>query len=263
MKFLPIIFSVGVLAAETLVRGQQRPAVNPILNALTSHGCYKSKASLKDPGGYEGEKVSSGLCGDVICNKTNSTVLGLRGTTCYCGFEYPPKEDLVEDKFCNYACQGYPFEACGSVDGVYYSIFNTGVKVDVDSAEPVASTSSKGASSPTSDASTGDEGNKEGDKKSTNVGGIVGGVVVGVVIAAAAIGGVFFYLRRKRNKEIEEEHRRNAAVNSFIGHKPPSSSGGLSITDARLDPVMQRRMSDGSIADNHDYSRKILRVTNA
>lgn len=89
----------------------------------------------------------------------------------------------------------------------------------------------------------------------------MGGVVVAVVAVAGAIGGVFFYLRRKRNKEIEEEHRRNAAVNSFIGHKPPGSSGGLSITDARLDPVMaQRRLSDGSIADNHDYSRKILRV---
>jgi hypothetical protein len=66
-------------------------------------------------------------------------------------------------------------------------------------------------------------------------------------------------MRRKRNKEIEEEHRRNAAVNAFIG-KAPGSSGG-SITDARLDPVMaHRRMSDGSIADNQDYSRKILRV---
>lgn len=173
MKFLLILFSTGVLAAETLVRGQQKPAVNPILNALTSHGCYKSKASLKDPGNYNGQGVTSGMCHEEVCNKLNATVLGLRGTTCYCGFEYPPKEDLVEDKFCNYACNGYPFEACmfgiplkrkvgtlrtqanvswigGSVDGVYYSIFNTGVKVDVDSAEPVASTSSKGTSSPTS-----------------------------------------------------------------------------------------------------------------
>ena len=68
-------------------------------------------------------------------------------------------------------------------------------------------------------------------------------------------------MRRKRNAEIEEEHRRNAAVNAFIsGGKPPGSSGGLSMSDSRLDPVMNRRMSDGSIADNQDYSRRILRV---
>lgn len=67
-------------------------------------------------------------------------------------------------------------------------------------------------------------------------------------------------MRRKRNQEIEEEHRRNAAVNAFIG-KPPRSSGGTSTTDSRMDPVMaHRRMSDGSIADNQDYSRRILRV---
>jgi cell wall integrity and stress response component len=31
--------------------------------------------------------------------------------------------------------------------------------------------------------------------------------------------------------------------------------------DTRLDPVMaQRRLSSGSIADNQDYSRRILRV---
>jgi cell wall integrity and stress response component len=71
-------------------------------------------------------------------------------------------------------------------------------------------------------------------------------------------------MKRRRNEEIEEEHRRNAAVNAFIGGggKPPSSSGGLSMSDSRLDPVMaNRRMSDGSIADNQDYSRRILRVS--
>ncbi|EEY16991.1 conserved hypothetical protein [Verticillium alfalfae VaMs.102] len=82
---------------------------------------------------------------------------------------------------------------------------------------------------------------------------------------AAIAGAIFWWVRRKRNSEIEEEHRRNAAVNSFIaGAKPPSSSGGISMTDSRMDPgFAHRRMSDGSIADNQDYSRKILRVTNA
>ncbi len=94
-----------------------------------------------------------------------------------------------------------------------------------------------------------------------NTAGIAAGVVVAVVVVGAIVGGVFFYMRRRRNHEIEEEHRRNAAVSSFInGGHPPSSSSSHS--DSRLDPVMaQRRMSDGSIADNQDYSRKILRVS--
>lgn len=92
--------------------------------------------------------------------------------------------------------------------------------------------------------------------------GIVAGVVVGVVVVAAILGGIFFYMRMKRNREIEEDHRRNAAVNAFMGGKPPGSSGGYSMeADTRLDPVMaQRRLSSGSIADNQDYSRRILRV---
>lgn len=70
-------------------------------------------------------------------------------------------------------------------------------------------------------------------------------------------------MRARKRREIEEEHRRNAAVSSFIGGgKPPQSSGGSSFTDTRLDPAVmaQRRQSDGSIADNQDYSRRILKV---
>lgn len=92
------------------------------------------------------------------------------------------------------------------------------------------------------------------------MGGIVAGVVVGVVVLLAIAGALVFWHRRRRNQEIEEEHRRNAAVNAFM--KPPGSSGGYSVeNDSRMDPVMaQRRLSSGSIADNEDYSRRILRV---
>jgi len=76
------------------------------------------------------------------------------------------------------------------------------------------------------------------------------------------------FIRNKKRREVEDEYRRNAAVSNFItgGGKPPTSSGGdSSFTDTRLDPttMAQRRMSDGSIADNQDYSRRILKVTNA
>lgn len=152
----------------------------------------------------------------------------------------------------------------------FWSVYNTGLDVNVENAEayknppktstsstsgPVATVTKPGATVPTETPSDTPE------KGGTNVGAIAGGVVVGVVVVAAAVIGMFVYMRRKRNREIEEEHRRNAAVNSFISGKAPSSSGGMSMTDSRLDPVLaHRRMSDGSIADNQDYSRKILRV---
>lgn len=113
-----------------------------------------------------------------------------------------------------------------------------------------------------SDTPTASSDTKENEGGSTNTVGIAVGVVVGLLVVGAIGGAVFFVFRRKRNAEIEEEHRRNAAVNAFIaGGKPPSSSGGLSLSDQRLDPVIaHRRQSDGSIADNEDYSRRILRV---
>lgn len=59
---------------------------------------------------------------------------------------------------------------------------------------------------------------------------------------------------------MEEEYRRQAAVNSFVsGGKLHTSNS--SMTDSRLDPeFMARRQSNGSIADNEDYSRRILKV---
>jgi len=73
--------------------------------------------------------------------------------------------------------------------------------------------------------------------------------------------GAWLFLRHRRRREIEEEHRRAAAVSEFVkGGRSPNS--GSSINDTRLDPEVlgQRRFSDGSIADNEDYSRRILKV---
>jgi cell wall integrity and stress response component len=87
--------------------------------------------------------------------------------------------------------------------------------------------------------------------------GIAAGVVVGIIVVGAIVGGVWFYLRGRKRRALEQEYRRNATINSFA--KPGSAS---SISDSRLEPsvMMQRRMSDGSIADNQDYSRRILKV---
>jgi cell wall integrity and stress response component len=69
-------------------------------------------------------------------------------------------------------------------------------------------------------------------------------------------------MRRRRNRQVEEEYRRNAAVNEFVAGGKSHHSGNTSFSDTRLDPTVmaQRRMSDGSIADNEDYSRRILKV---
>lgn len=46
-----------------------------------------------------------------------------------------------------------------------------------------------------------------------------------------------------------------------FGNPPPEA---FMAVDQRLNPVMlgERRLSEGSIADERDYSRKILRVAN-
>ena len=82
---------------------------------------------------------------------------------------------------------------------------------------------------------------------------------MGVVGLAAIVGGVWFFLRRRRQKQAEADYRRNAAgVNDFING---GKTGASSINDTRIDPsFMDRRQSNGSIADNEDYSRRILKV---
>lgn len=75
----------------------------------------------------------------------------------------------------------------------------------------------------------------------------------------ALVGGLFFYLRNRKRRAIEDEYHRNATNGNAIGAGRLSSAN---MSDSRLEPsvMMQRRQSDGSIADNQDYSRRILKV---
>lgn len=111
-------------------------------------------------------------------------------------------------------------------------------------------------------AAAGSGGSSSGGSGGPSKAGIAAGVVVGVVALAGIIGGIFLFLRYKRRKQVEEEYRRAAAINEFVGKSPPTSHSSL--TDSRLDPevMMARRQSDGSIADNQDYSRRILQIRN-
>ncbi|KAI0165162.1 hypothetical protein GGR52DRAFT_575255 [Hypoxylon sp. FL1284] len=248
---------------------KEKPPQEPKPGTDTVHGCYKSVGTMKMLQSFDFN--SQGKCVG-LCLDKKFTAAASNKNDCYCGNEYPNKADLVDDDKCDEPCPGFGDDACGGLDT--YTVYNTGDRVAVGEADASSSSAgpSKTSAAPDAPASTSDSihtvtASSEPEQQSSgpNVAGIAAGVVVGVVGVSAIIGGIFFWMRRKRNAEIEEEHRRNAAVNAFIsgGGKPPGSSGGLSMSDSRLDPVMNRRMSDGSIADNQDYSRRILRVTNA
>ncbi|KHO02073.1 WSC domain containing protein [Metarhizium album ARSEF 1941] len=282
MRPSTLAFGAAVAAAGVSAQSAvSAPAGIPQLDRAISQGCFTSKANMTtlDPQ-IPGDRMSSGSC-NAGCKEAGYWVSGLHGPQCLCGFAMPPENALVDDSKCNVGCSSYPQEACGGKDT--YTIFNLGVQIDPPVYNPSKS-STAAASSKTSNTDATATGSpsaahtsatvtetskpvqtSQPEKSGPNVAGIAAGVVVGVIVTGAAIGGFFFYMRRKRNAEIEEEHRRNAAVSAFIsGSTPPSSHGSISMTDSRMDPVMaHRRMSDGSIADNEDYSRKILRVTNA
>ncbi|KAK3935300.1 putative wsc domain protein [Diplogelasinospora grovesii] len=260
-------------APSSTSTGVEEPSTAPVLNQITTQGCFSSQGELVLNGTLQFN--TKGSCGTDTCLKLGYPVAATSGgNQCYCGKKYPPKDTLVDDKNCNVGCTGFDLQACGGIN--YWTVYNTGLQLAVAFSSDDASASASGGSATSTTGPTAavtlpgstvvvtatDAASTQGPSSGgTNVAGIAAGVVVSIVVVAAAVGGIFFYLRRKRNQEIEEEHRRNAAVNSFISGKPPSSSGGMSISDARLDPVMaQRRMSDGSIADNQDYSRRILRV---
>ena len=101
---------------------------------------------------------------------------------------------------------------------------------------------------------------KNASSSGPNKVGIAAGVVVGLVVVIGLAVAAFFFLRNRKRRAVEEEYRRNAAINNMSNGKADSLS---SAGDARLEPsvMLQRRMSDGSIADNQDYSRRILKVS--
>ncbi|KLU85498.1 hypothetical protein MAPG_04521 [Magnaporthiopsis poae ATCC 64411] len=253
-------------------KGLQRKPMRPIPSDATVQGCFSSGLGLKMVN-QSVQYNTMGKCGKEICNVLGYKVgASYQGTQCWCGNQYPPASSLVDDKQCNIPCPGYDWDACGGPSA--FTVYNTGVELyGISNAAEASSTTT--TSSPTAKATqsttqpaavetTSAPPSSNNTSGGGNTAAIAAGVVIGVLALAAAAGGIWFVMRRRRNREIEEEHRRNAAVNAFIHGNKPGSSGGVSMTDSRMDPVMaQRRMSDGSIADNQDYSRRILRVTNA
>ena len=207
-----------------------------------------------------------------------------KGSECYCGDKFPPESAKVDNSQCNRPCQGFGSEMCGGM--TTFSVYNSGLLSSVDSASDdeasAAATTTSGAAAttkgpsttaaaspsvitqagttiiitPTAAATT--KASSGGGGGGASKAGIAAGVVVGILAIAGIVGGIFFFMRAKKRKAIEEEHQRQQTIGDFAraGLKSEVSSA-----DSRLDPnMMYRRQSNGSLADEGDLSRRVLKV---
>jgi cell wall integrity and stress response component len=284
MKLPSLIVLLGTIASilesdVVLAQSTAAPSAAPTdgfgdltLKAMTLLGCYSTSDPLVDQGSYQFQ--TQGYCQKVCVKNGNKPVMGLtQGSNCWCGDVIPAGK--ADNSSCNSPCLGYDKDDCGG-DG-FWTVYLTGVDNSVGSVDG-ASGSSK-APSGTKSASPSvitiggqtvvvTAGSNAGGKTGSggpSKAGIAAGVVVGLVLLAAAIIGGWLFMRKRQRHAVEEEYRRTTAVNSFVlGGKSAGTGSYPSSSDSRLEPsvMMQRRQSDGSIADNQDYSRRILKVTN-
>lgn len=93
--------------------------------------------------------------------------------------------------------------------------------------------------------------------KGPNTAAIAAGVVVGVVGFCSLVGAGFFLWRFRKRQNVQPQYSNNVANEHFA--KPMSQD---STSDSRFDGgfMAQRRQSNGSIADDQDFSRRILQV---
>jgi len=252
--------SSRILLVATLVA---LGSVTSVLADIQLAGCYNNAGTTLNygPNVYQ----TQGHCHDQCFNASMPVFAVTKGSTCFCGDNIPTTGE-VDMSNCQMQCQGYS-DVCGGENDWLFGY--TGAEP---TSIPKASTSSLSSSSSSTATPlaqttvivqgaatvtatpTGSASSSGGSSKA----GIAAGVVVGVVaIIALAVGG-YLLLRRQRRLRAEEEYRAAVAAKEFTASiKKPTS-------DERLDPVMlqHRRLSDGSIADNQDFSRRILKVTN-
>ncbi|KAJ5206163.1 Carbohydrate-binding WSC subgroup [Penicillium cf. griseofulvum] len=242
----------------------------------TLQGCYSGIPGYGKPLSWTFQ--SSGWCLD-HCGKEYATFALTGGSDCVCGNTMPPTSAKVSTDKCSKSCSGWPDDMCGGTD--YYSVYTTNLKDNVptyeDDTKSTTTTTSSGSKTTTTDeaastastsssvrtetatseasASTVPEDIDEKSSKSKNTAAIAAGVVIGVVGFAALCGAIFFWWRSKKNK---------AGVAGGATGGYGRDSGPPSMSDSRFDGdyMAQRRQSNGSIDDDHDFSRRILQVTN-
>ncbi|OKL64448.1 hypothetical protein UA08_00628 [Talaromyces atroroseus] len=263
--------NIAITASSLILWAPRVAAIN--YNATTYVDCYKSVPGFIDNGTYTYQ--STGWCQEQCVPMGYSVMALLDGKSCYCGDELPPNS--TQTSGCDTPCQGFGQDDCGGTD--VYGVFLTGLTSDVSIMSESSSTSSSSTTSTSASSSSTTNGvtviTQAGEtivvtasssatsaaaKSSghSDTAGIAAGIVVGIVGASAIIGAAIFFLRRRQKQRVEDEYRRNAEINAFA-QKPSSVS-----SDARWDSdyMAQRRQSNGSIADDQDFSRRILQVTN-
>jgi cell wall integrity and stress response component len=263
-------------------------------NTTTYVGCFSSVGELTKGDTFTYQ--SYGHCQETCIPQSGENpqaVMGLnRGSDCWCGSALPPESDKVSDAECNTPCTGFGKDNCGGKNT--FSVYLTGYDNTVgtgdgsNSGSGASSSSSDPNSLPSSQTDTGSTTVSQSPSVITKAGetivitapgqadatnqassggggsskvGIAVGVVVGVILLCALVGAGVLFIRHRKRKAVEDEYRRNQAINSFVTGDKPHSKGG-SISDQRLDPALvhHRRQSDGSIADEMDFSRRILQV---
>jgi len=236
-------------------------------------GCYKADDSFVSIGPYIYQ--SSGIC-TTNCTSRGYTVAALtNGDECLCGSSLPSTS--VDSSFCSMPCAGYGKEDCGAKG--YFTVWSTGVSDSQLGSSPVSSSptaTSSTSSQPTivyvttggvtvtqtrtspTETSTSANSNTANTSSSGIGAGAIAGIVVGIILLAAIAVGAFIFVRRRRMKK-EDPYSPQTSSSPFA-----ASNGLIQRSDPRLEPqMMQRRVSEGSLADEQDYSRKILRVVNS
>lgn len=117
---------------------------------------------------------------------------------------------------------------------------------------------------PTSSSDSDDSSSSGGGLSTGAKVGIAVAVVGGLVALAAVIAFVVFYLKRRNADGGSSYHRNTPSVNGFVsaGVAPAGSLGSASDTRLERNMVERRNSDDSVFADNQDYSRRILKVTN-
>lgn len=148
----------------------------------------------------------------------------------------------------------------------FWTVYLTGVtRNQIQNLDPASVSSAKSSSTGPSTViiTAGPTGTSHGKSSGGSTVGIAVGVVVGLVAIAGIVLGAFLWLRHSKRKEAEEEFNRQNAIANFVEGGKSTLRSAPSSNDSRLDPHVfaARRDSSGSIADNADYSRRILQVS--
>lgn len=258
MKLSLFASAVSFLILASNVAAQTSTTVN--LKPIQTLNCYKNVGNLTKMEEYD--FASDGWC-QRLCGLQNYPVMAMTaGSICYCGNIIPALDQVVPSSKCNSPCNGYNVTNCGGFG--YWQVYLTGLTNDVKYAANGTSSSGSASSTPTVTkvAETVVVTNSSVPNSSgTNKIGIAVGVVVGIVAFCTLIGAIIFYMKRQKKRAIEEEHMRMEAQAAALAAE--KSDAASSRTDQRLDPsniFSHRRESIGSIADERDFSRRILQV---